>query len=72
MLIVLSSNRWPASPHRLRLLPAGLHPSEQLSMSEKAVDSCKNVQYIVIYGIAPLTGQTIPPGFVSSFLCIHK
>ena len=24
------------------------------------------------YGIAPLTGRTIPPGFVKAFLCIHK
>ena len=24
------------------------------------------------YGIAPLTGRTIPPGFVKAFLCINK
>ena len=30
------------------------------------------VRHMFIYGIAPLTGRTIPPGFVKAFPCIHK
>ena len=44
------------------------HDAGELHSDQRALKQ----QRMQAYGIAPLTGRTIPPGFVKAFLCIHK